>query len=73
MDLLNPANPLNMINPASPWYHVWNSHDTTYKAAEVATDVTLTTADKFLLGVVGVGVVCAVIAFVYMLWDIARS
>lgn len=69
MDLLNPANPLNMINPASPWYHVWNSES----APSVVLTDTVTTADKFLLGVVGVGVVCAVVAFTYMLWDIARS
>lgn len=23
--LLNPANPLNLINPASPWYHIYNN------------------------------------------------
>lgn len=69
MDLLNPANPLNMVNPASPWYHVWNSTST---PSVVLTD-TVTTADKCLLGIVGVGVVCAVVAFAYILWDIARS
>lgn len=69
MDLLNPANPLNMINPASPWYHAWNSESS---PSVVLTD-TVTAADKLLLGVVGVGVVCAVVAFAYMLWDIARS
>lgn len=29
MDLMNPANPMNMVNPASPWYYVWNTHDDT--------------------------------------------
>lgn len=23
--LMNPANPLNYINPASPWYHIYNN------------------------------------------------
>lgn len=29
MDLMNPANPMNMVNPASPWYYVWNAQDDT--------------------------------------------
>lgn len=73
MDLLNPANPINMINPASPWYHVWNSNESTYKAAETAVDVTLTIADKIAFGAIGVGIVAVVCVFAWMLWNIVRG
>lgn len=69
MDLLNPANPLNMVNPASPWYHVWN----TESAPSVVLTDTVTTADKIAFGVIGVALCAVVVAFAYMLWDIARS
>lgn len=56
MDLLNPANPLNMVNPASPWYSVWNS------VPEVSGSTTeLTTGEAFIVcGIVGA--LCLMIA-----------
>ncbi|WEU68252.1 hypothetical protein TARRARE_6 [Escherichia phage vB_Ec_Tarrare] len=51
MDLLNPANPLNMVNPASPWYHVWNS--VPEESHTVVTE--LTAGESFIIyGIVGV-------------------
>lgn len=61
MDLMNPANPMNMVNPASPWYHVWNAHtddtpvSTAVNAAAESGDDTAFVIFLLVALVVGIG------------------
>lgn len=74
MDLMNPANPLNMVNPASPWYHVYRAGDDTQsKGAHEVIQVTADVTDKAtafgLFGVVSL-VVVITIALALFIWAI---
>lgn len=69
MDLMNPANPLNMVNPASPWYYVWNStDDTTTKVVETTVEHTPGISEWIGLGLLGAGILAVVVGLVLMVW-----
>lgn len=72
MDLLNPVNPMNMVNPASPWYHVWNPSDGGKEPQEVI-QVTADVTDKAtafgLFGVLSLIVVLGIAAGLFI-WAI---
>lgn len=73
MDLLNPANPMNMVNPASPWYHVWNPSDgkpQPQEVIQVTADVHDTATAFGLFGVITLmGVLVAALAlFIWVIF-----
>lgn len=75
MDLMNPANPLNMVNPASPWYHVWNttSDNMPVQIATQPVEYTLGITDWIALGLIGGGLLAVVVGMIFMIWSICTN
>lgn len=68
MDFMNPANPINLVNPASPWYYVWNTQTGTAATTVTTPPATVGSIEWVIWFVAGISIFAAVFILCVVLY-----